>query len=530
MHLPFHEPHQPGILPQANAPSREPGLLFRLLGALLSLATLIVAAIPMARFVGIALQRINYPFELEWIESGMMGHIQVVLSGQQLYREPSLEFAPFIYAPLYYYVSALPSLLFGVGLFAPRLVSLVSTLGCFVLLGRWVRDQTGDAVAGFAAAGLFSSLFQVTGFWLDLARLDAFFLLLTLAANVLARKARTRKHAALIGLLLAAACFTKQLGIPLALPPLLCLSMRSRRLGIVAALVAGGVAGFFGLLFQLTSSGWFYYYLFKLPSRHPIEWARLLPDTRTYFLSGTLPLTLAGVALLCGFGFSRGAWKRWLHSALFVAMAVTTSFLPFLKSGGYQNGLIPAFAALCLAAGVQLGALRLRTRDTPLGTLGAGLFAGLLLAYQCQELAYEPSAALPTAADRAANETALARIRRLPHPIWVMGSSYWTHLAQPDGVPLHGAALADIFKGGGTVAEQLRIHLTADLRRHKFATIVADRAFSFLPPDIVQVIQEEYRPHGSLMNGIGGDVAWPKTGAAIRPDGVWVARDSAPAP
>ncbi len=527
MTLPRPEPQQPRLSAALAFLLRDTRPIWQqLLGALISLAVVVIAAVPLARFVGVALQRINYPFELEWIESGTVSHIQVALSGHQLYREPSLEFTPFIYAPLYYYVAALPSLLFGVGLFAPRLLSLLSTLGCFVLLGRWVRDETGDAVAGIAAAGLFSSLFQVTGLWLDLARVDSFFLFLTLAANVLARTAHTPRRAALVGLLLAAACFTKQLGIPLALPVLIWLSLRSLRLGVVAALVAGGVVGFFGLVFQLTSSGWFYYYLFKLPARHHVEWARLVPDTRTYFLSGTLPLTLAGVALLCGWGFSRSAPKRWLYTALFVALAVTTSFLPFLKSGGFQNGLIPAFAALCLAAGIQLGALRQRGYQTALGPLGASLFALLLFAYQCQELAYDPSVALPTAADRAANQTVLERIRRLPQPIWVMGSSHWTRLAQPDGVPLHAAALSDIFKGGGPEAAQLRAHMAADLKKHRFATIVADRAFSFLPLDVVHLIEQEYRPRGSLMSGIPGDVAWPKTGAAIRPDAVWIARET----
>lgn len=523
-------------LPRRESPQpRASALIARLFGhrappwqrvpsALLSLAIVIVAAIPIARFVGVALQRLNYPFELEWIESGTVSHIQVVLSGHQLYREPSLDFTPFIYAPLYYYVAALPSLIFGVGLLAPRLVSLLSTLGCFVLLGRWVRDETGDPVAGVAAAGLFSALFQVTGLWLDLARIDAFFLFLTLAANVLARTAHTTRRAALVGVLLAAACFTKQLGFPLALPVLVFLALRSLRLGVVAGLVAGAVIGFFGLVFQLTSSGWFYYYLFKLPARHPVEWTRLVPDARTYFLGDTLPLTLAGIALLCGWGFSRAAPKRWLYTALFVALAVTTSFLPFLKSGGFQNGLIPAFAALCLAAGIQLGALRRRGYETALGPLGANLFAGLLLAYQCQTLTYDPHVALPTPEDRAANETVLERIKRLPHPIWVMGSSHWTRLAEPNGVPLHAAALSDVFKGSGPEATLLRARMTADLKAHRFATIVADRAFSFLPPDIVELIQNEYRPQGSLMSGIGAGVAWPKTGAAIRPDGVWIAR------
>jgi hypothetical protein len=499
-----------------------PGLPWQsAMNAALSLAIVVVSVMPLLRFVGLALQRLNYPFELEWIEGGTVGHIQVVLAGKQLYREPSLEFTPFIYAPLYYYVSALPTLVLGVGLLAPRLVSFVSILGCFVLLGRWVRDETGDAAAGVAAAGLLSSLYQLTGQWMDLARVDSFFLFLTFAANVLARSTYTRRRAACVGALLAAACFTKQIGIPLALPALVFLCLRSFPLGLVAALVAGGIAGVVGLAFQISSSGWFFYYVFKLPTHHAFEWPRLIPETQTYFLGSTLPLTLAGVALLCGSGFSRRQHKQWLFTALFVTLAVTASFLPFLKSGGYVNGLLPAFAALCLAAGIQLGALRNRGRNS---ALGAGLFGALVLAYQCAQLAYDPSVALPTAADLAANQQALARMKKLPKPIWVTASSHWTRICQEGGVPLHAAGLSDVFKGGGAVAAQLRKQIAADLSSHRFATIVVDRAYAFLPSDVVQLIEQEYRPRGSVMSGVGPGTAWPKTGALIRPEGIWVAR------
>ncbi|MEO8901794.1 MAG: hypothetical protein ABI627_09735, partial [Polyangiaceae bacterium] len=126
----------------------------RLVRVAISLGVVVISMVPIARFIGVALQRLNYPFELEWIEGGSVGHIQVAMSGHQIYGEPSFGFASFIYPPLYYYVSALPSYVLGLGLLAPRLVSFASILGCFALLARWVRDETGDTAAGFAAAGL----------------------------------------------------------------------------------------------------------------------------------------------------------------------------------------------------------------------------------------------------------------------------------------------------------------------------------------------------------------------------------------
>ncbi|MEO7032945.1 MAG: glycosyltransferase family 39 protein, partial [Polyangiaceae bacterium] len=392
---------------------------------------------PIARFIGVALQRLNYPFELEWIEGGSVGHIQVAMSGHQLYREPSFDFTPFIYPPLYYYVSALPSYVLGLGLLAPRLVSFASILGCFALLARWVRDETGDTAAGFAAAGLLAAVYQLTGLWMDLARVDSLFLFITLSANVLARSTHTVRRAALVGALLTASCFTKQLGIPLALPALVFLTLRSFRLGVVATLSAGATAALGALVFGLSSHGWIFYYLFQLPAHHEVEWSRLLPSMQTYFLGVTLPLTVAGLALLCGFGFPGKNWKEWIYSALFVFVGVTSSYLPYLKSGGYVNGLIPAYAALSLAAGIQLGNLRRRKREPTamLGVVGPAVFTALLLAYQCAALAYDPNAALPTPADLAANEQALQRMKKLPQPLFVTASAHWNRISQEHGVP-----------------------------------------------------------------------------------------------
>src|SRR5260221_11806249 len=122
----------------------------RVLKGALSVAIVATSVVPLLRCVGIALQRIGYPFDLEWMEGGAITEVRVAISGRSLFGPPSLEFTPFVYAPAYYYVSALASLFIGLRYSTLRLVSLVSILGCFVLLGRWVRDETDDPVAGVA--------------------------------------------------------------------------------------------------------------------------------------------------------------------------------------------------------------------------------------------------------------------------------------------------------------------------------------------------------------------------------------------
>ena len=495
----------------------------RALAFLLGLATVIVAAMPIARFVATALARIGYPFDLEWVEGGTLGHIRVVLAGQQIYREPSLDFTPHLYPPLYYYVSALPSLFLGAGHLAPRLVSFVSILGAFVLLGRWVRNETDDPVAGVAAVGVLASTYQITGYWFELARVDALFLLLVLSSHTLARTAKTPLRAGLVGVLIAAAIFTKQLGIPLAVPALLLLLLRSFRLALIAGLVSGALVALTTIVLSVSSHGWFLYYVLFLPSRHPMEWSRFWVSVNQLFLSTTFPMTLAGMLILCGLGFAPHAWKRWLFHAVFIVLAVTTSFLPYLKSGGYPNGLIPAYAALALASGLALAALR-RARLAPLGTVGPRIFVCAVLALQFKVLDYDPQAALPSKEDLEANQTVIERLTRMPKPLFCTGSSFYSMASGDAPIMSDTAGLSDVFKGGGPQAENLRVAFTQAIQQHRFKTIILDRAAGFLPQSLVQLIQQNYVYRGTVLHGLPPDVLWQKSGASLRPDTVWVPR------
>ena len=70
-------------------------------------AALVAAALwYLGAYLVVALARLNYPYDLEWMEGGTLEHVARVLGGRPLYVAPSLEFTPYIYAPLYYYVAA----------------------------------------------------------------------------------------------------------------------------------------------------------------------------------------------------------------------------------------------------------------------------------------------------------------------------------------------------------------------------------------------------------------------------------------
>jgi len=128
----------------------------------------------------IASTRLPYPFELEWMEGASVVHVQRIMDGQSLYVRPSLDFVPFIYTPLYYHLSSLFAHVTGNGFLPLRLLSFLSSLGCFAFIFMIVHRRTSSLYASFIASGLFAATFRISGAWFDIARVDSLFLFLLL--------------------------------------------------------------------------------------------------------------------------------------------------------------------------------------------------------------------------------------------------------------------------------------------------------------------------------------------------------------
>src|ERR1700760_2995156 len=76
-------------------------------------------------FLWAACKRMRYPFDIEWIESGILVSVLRILHGQGMYVAPTLHYVPFLYTPLYMYIAALATKLVGItnGYLGMRLVS-----------------------------------------------------------------------------------------------------------------------------------------------------------------------------------------------------------------------------------------------------------------------------------------------------------------------------------------------------------------------------------------------------------------------
>ena len=179
---------------------------------------LAVGLLSLGVFLYVVLRRIGYPFELEWMEGGGVDHVRRILAGEKIYVAPSVEFVPFIYTPLYFYLSAALCAVLGTGFVPLRLLSVASSLGCLVVIFLYARRLAGSWRPALISACFFAACYELGGAWLDLARVDSLFLFFLLLAVHVQRAATTRSSFLLAGLLLSLAVLTKQTAIVIALP------------------------------------------------------------------------------------------------------------------------------------------------------------------------------------------------------------------------------------------------------------------------------------------------------------------------
>src|ERR1019366_5947973 len=169
--------------------------------------------------------RIGYPYPLEWLEPATSDTVARILRGLPIYCAPSYEFVASMKTPLYDYVVASVSSIFGTDRVAGRLVSVLSTGGVCFLLWRFIHREGASGIWALFGVALFLATYNISRQWYDIARLDTLFLFVLVAAAYALRFWRGAAGAAGAGVLLAAAYFTKQTVLLVAIPLLLLLAL-----------------------------------------------------------------------------------------------------------------------------------------------------------------------------------------------------------------------------------------------------------------------------------------------------------------
>ncbi|HEY3295517.1 MAG TPA: glycosyltransferase family 39 protein [bacterium] len=435
-------------------------------------------------FIVLALRRMAYPFELEWMEGLSVDHVQRVLDGLPLYVPPSVDFVPSIYTPLYYYVAAIPAAVLGNGFVPVRLISFLASLGSMALLFVYVRKEAKDNFAGLIAAGLYASTYYLTGAWLDIARVDALFVFFLLLAVGALRFHPTRTGWILAALLTTLAFLTKQTGLLAALFFMIYAVTAHRKHGLyyIAAFVLFTGTAVLGM--DWLHHGWFNFYVFEVPAGHPIETLQFLK----FFAQDTLrPMPLASLFILT---YLLIRWLKGERQDIAFYVLVGMGFLaaagaPRVKAGNYVNDLIPAYAFLAMVFGISIPALRnwygnlfaaLPASFPDRARIGHGL-SGLfyaLIAVQLIIMVYGPTNQIPTPADRATGTELIHTFAAFKGDVWVVHHGY---MSVQSGKRSHSMSqpFNDVLCAGNPQANKLLLDdLNRALQNHRFAAIVTD--------------------------------------------------------
>jgi len=458
-------------------------------------------------YLVIALSRLTYPFTVEWLEGNSLVEVHRILAGQPLYAAPTAGYVPDGYPPLYFAVSAAVASVLGVSYLPLRLVSLVSSLVCFALLGRLVQRETGSVTAGVGAAGVFAATYFATDTWFDVGRVDSLFLALSIGGLYAARWMRGTRGAIAAGMLLAASALTKQTGLAESVAVIATLLIGPRRgLACIAALAEVTVLGISTLVLGLTSGGWYIFYVFQLLSEHPLTYGKF-----GWFCTALLSaLGLAAGAALIG--------ARRVPPVLLAGCAALAveGCAALVHSGGASNDMLPAYLAVALLAGLALGGNSFGWVNATSGVLVLAQTALLLSGFH-------PSHAIPTSADRAVGERLTAGLRAFGGTVAIPTDPGLSLLAGMVPTAHQGAAY-DVLRASDQAAiASFRASAADAVAARRYSAIITDGPGPppGYPPSVSLFYRECPQP---LLAGIPAAVFVPVAGIGARPASLWLPR------
>ena len=375
-------------------------------------------------FLYTSLRRVGYPFSYDQVEGGMVTSVWRVAHGYPLYTKPTLDFVPYLYAPLYFYLAAALTKVVGAGYASLRLVSILGTLGTFGVIYALIHAETRSRLAGLAGAGLYAACYYPLQGWFDIGRVDSLFMFLFLLAIYC-----TRRAPILLAVLVWLIAFqTKQTILPVAVLVLCADWQRPRRMLLGLTTFLAGIAASIVIMNRLTE-GWYSFYLFG--TAKGLSW---VSRTAVLYIPSDLlqPFGLALLILLaCLLCVPLALRGKGAQFYLIVSFAIYASIWYLRAHGGSSfNTLIPAYAWTAVLFGLALARLGswLSTQDSQNIQVCRILLLGAAT-IQILGLLYHPGRFIPSAATRDARQQFEQQLRALPGDIYVVDHSYDALLA-----------------------------------------------------------------------------------------------------
>ena len=458
-------------------PNDRPGNKMRLRLALLGWLPALAGLAFLVAYLYVGTNRLLYPFEIEWMEGGSVDHVARIFHSQPLYVAPSIDFVPYLYTPFYYYLSALVSAITGLGLFPLRLVSFLATLCCFFLIGDFVRRETGSSAAALAAGGFYAATYPLSGYWLELARVDSLAIALLLGGGWIVRFRTSARALFIAGSLWGLSYLTKQ-SMLLVIGPLALWTLLAHRWRGVWA--AGGCALFIGpatLYLILRNPGWYLYYTVQLPGMHRIWWGGWTVIWRAMIFKPFAVAALAGAVVSTRRNPRMGSFYLVL---LFASLGIST--LAMMHSGAAANVLMPGYAGLAITFGLAIACFTCGLSQ-PLGgsrkraLLRVAALCGV--AWACHQFwlfRYDVKAQLMTTQDVAAGRIVIERLKTIDGEVYLPNHGYLGTLA---GKATHAQAMAvaDILRSTDSRrAALLREDIARAVNSRRFGAILSDAA------------------------------------------------------
>ncbi len=475
--------------------------------------------------------RVAYPFDLEWMEGGMLLHAMRVRDGLPLYVAPTPEFIPYIYTPGYAWVVGMIARVVELGYPMARWVSVVGTSLGALLLILGVRQEGFRWSLGFGAAALFLSCYDEVGAFFDVVRNDGMQVFMMGLAVVLCRRT-SKPWLAAGGLALVFAFITKHNMAMLGLPIVIALW---RVYGWRRAAWFAGWSVIPALAWtawmQISSGGYFLTYILAIPATHPIVGTRLFPQAEKELIAGfPWPIAIASLTLLIPIGL--WAWRRlrklpaperaerapdarYARWYWWGVMIVGTIMVVLMRGhhGGYQNVLMPGFWLVAMVTGFGLGALVRRVRH-PLASAALLLACAGVVGWQTWDGRWTIDKYTPTQADLDAGQKVLDHIASFDGPVWMPHSPWYPVIVgKPPSLAL--IALWDITHKHSPLRKEAR-SVNRAIREQEFdAVIAASKKLKY-------GMDQAYERTETIT--YKGRALYPKTGWRVRPKFIYTPR------
>lgn len=470
----------------------------------------------------IIVSRINYPFELEWMEGGSVDTVQQILEGKPIYVPPMISYAPYGYPPLYFYAGALITKATGPGFFPLRLISVVASVICFFLIFLMILRETQQVLAAFLGLGLFIAAYRLTGTWFDIARADMVFLMFLLGAFYLLRYSSSGFSLLLAGFLITLSFLSKQSALAISLPIMLYCIIEFRRRALYFILSVGILIGLSTVVLDFIHSGWYKHYVFDVPS---LRWSanHTIPKfIKFWIFDMALPLSIVWIVTVFTMGRlwvqrSRRAFLFYLFwgIAMLAASAGARS-----EHGGYTNGLLPVYTFLSVLFGLSFFqirewiGLRFKRQEHVLNT-----FVYFVFILQFAGMGYFPREQIPTKADSVAGARLIQKIQHFEGDVLTAHHGYYSVKA---GKTDHAQAIA-LSNAIKFCDPETRDNLIASLKqvireKHYSAIFLDELNYPFTELNIDSFYIRQSRVFER------DDVFFPVTGRKTRPEWIYVPR------